>query len=337
VKLALLGLLAGCQRLAPFDSGTELFVETLEPDAVHLLATSLPSFDDDPTLLELDLALEPTWSFHREAGGAQGAWRVEDGDTVLAAVTMPPDFSSSIMRIDPQGALVWDHPGLFLAGLGFAHGVVATPEGDWIALDTTGGRLVSFTEEGQELWSYAFDQHGEPGSPNGVAIHRHPEQGALLAVSLLARSSAAGSQQLALLELRGPGEPPVERWRLAVQEREGAAFPHGPRFTEEGELLLCLSSLGQILGLDLDGQERWRLPAAERAAALAFPRDAWFLPDGSLVVADGAVELLRVHDPQGAFELVGATSVPEIFSVHPVICGEGGGLPCLGGGSRSRR
>jgi hypothetical protein len=221
VKLALLGLLAGCQRLAPFDSGTELFVETLEPDAVHLLATSLPSFDDDPTLLELDLALEPTWSFHREAGGAQGAWRVEDGDTVLAAVTMPPDFSSSIMRIDPQGALVWDHPGLFLAGLGFAHGVVATPEGDWIALDTTGGRLVSFTEEGQELWSYAFDQHGEPGSPNGVAIHRHPEQGALLAVSLLARSSAAGSQQLALLE-----DPGSRRWSAGAWRcRSGRARP----------------------------------------------------------------------------------------------------------------
>lgn len=335
MRLALLVLLVGCQRVAPGDSGVEPFVETLDADAVHLLTTSLPSFASQATALELDLRLEPTWSYHRDTGGAQGAWRADNGDTVLSAVIMPPDFSSSVMRVDPQGELVWERDDLFLAGLGFAHGVVATPEGDWIALDTTGGRLVSFTEQGEELWSYPFDQHGEPGSPNGIDIHQHPEEGTLLAVSMLARGAALGSQQLVLLEHRGGGEPPVERWRLAVEEQEGAVFPHGPRFTQEGTLMISLSSLGQILGLGLDGEERWRIPGAGRAAALAFPRDALFLPDGSLVVADGAVELLRVHDPFGAFEVVGATSVHEIFSVHPVVCREDGGLPCLGGAGGS--
>jgi len=323
-------MLTGCDRSLPVDSGPEPFVETLEPGAVHLLTTSLPRFAAQPALVEYDLAFDERWRFGLAEGGAQGAWRLEGGDTVFAAVSLPPDFDSSAVRIDAEGALVWDHGELFLAGLGFSHGVVPTPEGDWIALDTSGGRIVSFDEAGEILWTYPFHEAGEPGSPNGISLFDSPDEGTLLGVSLLERSGGTGEQALALLEHRGAGEPPVERWRWRIQQSEGTVFPHGPRFTDDGELLICLSSLGQVAALDLEGDELWRVPADARAAALSFPRDAVLLPDGSLVVADGAAELVRVHDPHGAFEIVSAVEVPDIFSVHPVVCAEGGGLPCLG-------
>lgn len=324
-------LLAGCVRLSPDDSEVQPFEETLAPDSLHLLTTRLPSAPGQDALVELDLSFEQRWSFGLLDAGAQGAWRLEGGDTVFAAASLPPEFSSSIVRIDAEGALVWDRSDLFAAGMGFSHGVVRTPEGDWIALDTTAGQLVSFDEAGEVLWVHPFHDAGEPGSPNGITIFDSDTAGTLLGVSLLGRIGDTGSQQLALLEHLGPTEPPVERWRWAVQESEGMVFPHGPRFTDGGELLVCLSSLGQVTALDIDGDELWRVPADHRAGALSFPRDALLLPDGTLVVADSASELLRVHDPHGAFEIVSAVQAPDIFSVHPVVCGDGGGLPCLGG------
>jgi len=328
--LIVLAMMVGCERTSPEDSGLEPFVETLDPGSMHLLVTRLPRFPAEPALVEYDLALDERWSFGLAAGGAQGAWRLDNGDTVFTAATLPPDLASSAVRIDAEGTLIWDHSELFLAGLGFSHGVVPTPEGDWIALDTTGGQLVSFDEAGEILWTYPFHETGEPGSPNGISVFDSPDEGTLLGVSLLERSGGTGEQALALLEHRGAGEPPVERWRWSIEQSEGTVFPHGPRFTDDGELLICLSSLGQVAALDLQGDELWRVPADARAAALSFPRDAVLLPDGSLVVADGAAELVRIHDPHGAFEIVSAVEVPDIFSVHPVVCAEGGGLPCLG-------
>jgi len=335
VRLALLLLLAGCQRLAPPETGgdsspaPEPFEETLDPDALHLLATGLPSTPAQDSIFELDLAFEQRWSFGLLQGGVQGAWRTDDGDTVFAASTVPPELSSSIVRIEADGTLVWDYDHLFIAGLGFSHGVVATPDGDWIALDTTGGQLIGFDEAGDELWSYALHEHGEGGSPNGVAIHDAGDGTALLAVSTLERAGAP--QRLLMLELSGREAPPVERWAWDLDAADGLLFPHGPRFTDDGHVLVCLSSVGQVVALDLDGVEQWRVPADHRASALSFPRDAWFLPDGTLMVADGANELLRVHDPHGAFEVVASVRVPDVFSVHPVVCGPDGGLPCLGG------
>ncbi len=330
--LLLLVLLAGCQRVVPLDPDTSApFEETLDPASMHLLATALPSFSGMPALVELDLAFEERWRFELLLGGAEGAWRLEGGDTVFAATNIVDSMASSVVRIEADGTLVWDYDDLFLAGLGFSHGVVATPSGDWITLDTTGGRLVSFDEDGNTLWTYDFHEAGEPGSPNGIATHTTSDDRTLMAVSALDRSEGVGEHQLVLLEWSARDQPPVELWRWALQQSEGMVFPHGPRITDDGLVLICLSSLGQVVALDLEGQEQWRIPAAERGHALAFPRDAWFLADGSLIVADGASELVRVHDPFGAFEIVSAVSVPDIFSVHPVVCGEDEGLPCLGG------
>ena len=63
----------------------------------------------------------------------------------------------------------------------------------------------------------------------------------------------------------------------------------------------------------------------------AFPRDAVFLSDGTLVVADAAAEVVRVADPHGEATVVGATQTPGVFGVSRVVCGDGEGVPCLGG------
>ena len=74
-----------------------------------------------------------------------------------------------------------------------------------------------------------------------------------------------------------------------------------------------------------DGEEVWRIP--EEPGAMAFARDAVFLPDGSLVVADAAAEVLRVADPFGSFTVVDSRRAPGVYCVEALDCATEACLP----------
>jgi hypothetical protein len=119
----------------------------------------------------------------------------------------------------------------------------------------------------------------------------------------------------------GP-EGPQFVWAWAPEDAEGS-WPHGPGVLDDGTITVALSARGQVVGLR-DGAQDWRVP--ELPGAVAFPRDAAFLPDGTLLLADGATELVRVADPFGAFEVVDAVAAPGIYCIDVVDCAEGGCL-----------
>lgn len=326
--MTLLLLVAACVSSGPDDTAAP-FVETLDPDEVHVIATAIPSLADDPAIADLSADLQVRWAWHMENGGALGAVRLPDGATVFASSRLPPDYTSGVEKIDKDGENVWSYFDLFTGGLGFSHGVVPTPAGDWIALDSSGARLVSFDEGGTVLWEWSLLDLPLFGTPNGVSL-REEDDGALLAITMLQRSESAGQDSVAILHIGDRLSPPtlVSCWDLAT-DLGANTWPHGPLWQPDGSLLLHRSALGEILAPDMDGNELWTLPPPERAGTLAFPRSSTFLPDGSLVVADAGLEVLRVWDPFGAFEVVHAIEMPGVFSVEAVTCGAGGGLPCL--------
>lgn len=306
------------------------FEDTVAPTSIHLLASSLPARQGlGQALVELDPTLVSTWSWEGEGSGAQGAWREADGSTVIARTSLPPAYASGVDKIDADGHLVWSRDDLFSIGLGFTHGVVQTPDGLYLTLDSTGGDLVAFAEDKDPLWIYPVGTPMDPGIPNGIAIGQDADGNVVLAITKLARSDEIGLDELILLDLPDPEGEPVERWRTTIAVGASRAWAHGPRFQGPNLLTVCHSLAGRIVAFDLDGTELWRIPE-EGIPRLGFPRDALFLEDGSLVVSDAALEVLRIADPMGAFEVVGAVEVPGVFAVAPITCGAGGGLPCLG-------
>ncbi len=324
----LLLLVIGCRLDPDGDSGQiaglPAFDDPLDDTEVHLLATAIPPAQEGPVLMELTPSLEPIWEWEGNGAGAMGARREEDGRTTYARVALPPAYSSSVEQIDADEQTVWRHEDLFFAGVGFSHGVVRTPAGRYIALDTSGGDLVAFDEDGEIDWIWPV---GEELTPNGIALHSDADGLVHLGVTALRRNEALDT----VLHLTLPDEDviPQELVRAELGSTDAPVWPHGPRFDAEGRLSYCASTSGQVVGLDDNGEETYRIPEAGRAA-LTFPRDAAFLPDGSLVVSDAGLQLLRVADPFGDFEIVGAFSMPGTFSVGPVQCGQGGGLPCMG-------
>lgn len=328
----LVSLLLACNRQNSGESADSAppFDDPLDPDAEHILAASV-ILSSGHALAELRPDLSAVWTHDLELGsGAQGAARLADGSTVYSHVQAPPVYDSAIELIDASGALRWSYDELFL--LGFSHGVAATPAGDFVTLDTIGGKILSFDTSGAELWSLRVSDETGAYRPNGLSL-REGEDGVVhVAVTLLEATDSGEADALALYTLGERTELPTLAWRVPVATRSGdGAWPHGPRLREDGTLMACHSANGQVVGYDLaSGAELWRLPEDEAAPRFAFPRDALFLSDGSLVVADAGSELVRVSDPFDAFEVVAAATTPGIFGISPVICGEGGGLPCLG-------
>jgi outer membrane protein assembly factor BamB len=335
--LLLLPLLAACGRdleesATPSDTGTlPPFEETLDLEAWHLLFTALPSYrTQSHALLETNLAMEERWVHDVDEGGAMGAWRFDDGSTVFGESHFPPNFASAATAIDAQGETLWRHTEIFLLSIGFTHGVVPTPEGDFIALDSIGSRIVSFDVAGTLLWTL---DSTDSAMPNGITVRTNDEGRTLLGVAERRKTNMDEiADRLILYELQGREVPPRERWRVQLRTEDGRGLiPHGAHFQEDGTLLVCESAGGQVLAFDEEGDALWRLPGADALVRFAFPRDALFLPDGSLVVVDGEDEAFRIWDPFGAFEIVSAIKIPGVFSVHLVPCGEGGAHPCLGG------
>jgi len=314
------------------DSGETAapFEDTLTPDDLHVLVSSL-TFLDGHALVELRTDLSTAWTGDVDPEtGAQGADRLDDGATVFAHVAAPPDYRSSFDLMDADGGIAWSYDQL--ATVGFSHGIQATGGGDFIALDTVAGYILSFDADGTELWRQAVSDDGEVYRPNGLQILEQSDGSALIGVSELERSGDGSPDMLALYQLDARDVAPTRLWRVPVADSQGdGAWPHGPRVQDDGTVLLCHASSGQIVAYDQeDGAELWRVPDNDEAPRFGFPRDVLTLPDGSLLVADAASEVIRIADPLGEARVVGAVETPGVFGLTPIQCGAGGGLPCLG-------
>lgn len=328
-----LALLVACESDGALGADTEPtapFVETLAPDAVHLLASSTPApGDPGHALTELSVGLDARWALDLEPGkGAAGAVRYEAGETVYARSALPPDFSSALERVTSDGALVWSQDDFFSGALSFAHGLVLTPAGDYIVADAIASRVFAVSEAGDVLWELSFRSVEGSWHPNGLDLQTDAGGVTRIVVSELVAPDRRLPERVEVFRLGGRTDMPTLEWSFAGGTGADDQFwPHGPRFLADGTVIVSFAALGQIVHL-VAGTEDWRVP--EEPGVLAFPRDTVVLPDGTWLIADAAAEVLRVHDPLGRFEIVDVAYVPGVFGLTAVVCGEGGGLPCLG-------
>ncbi|MBM4366532.1 MAG: hypothetical protein FJ102_09970 [Deltaproteobacteria bacterium] len=218
--------------------------------------------------------------------------------------------------IDAEGNLLWSLTEMF-SSLSFIHGVKPGPGNSLVVADTSSGHVLGFDLDGNPLWSIDFVDGDTIHWPNGIDVATGSDGVTRLAVTLLLQVGS-GPDYVDVYVL---DEAPVLERRHDVGD---AAWPHGPHLRGDG-VVVSLSARGQVVSL-VDGEEEWRVP--ESPGVLAFPRDAVFLPDGTMVVADAATELLRVYNPLDGFDDIWGRATPGAFSIDLVDCAE---LPCLGG------
>lgn len=311
------------------DQPAPPFVDSLNRHAVHILATATPApGDPGHALTELSGTLDTQWSLDLGPGeGTAGAVRYPDGDTVYVRSGLPPAFVSALERVGPEGTLIWSQDSFFTGPVSFAHGVVVTPAGDFVIPDPLVNRVFAVSEAGDLLWDMSFQQEGGGWLPNGIDLQTDADGITRIALTELTEPWSPAAERVEVYRLGGRTDLPTLEWSFSAGSRpEDRLWPHGPRFLDDGSVMVSFGATGQIARL-VDGAEDWRVP--KEPGTLAFPRDVVVLPDGTWLVADAAAEVLRVYDPLGRFEIVGAASVPGVFSFAPVVCGEGGGLPCL--------
>lgn len=303
------------------DSGTP-WVDPLDPDDVHILVGSTPGEGSGWGALEelgADFSDRWTLAFDDDAGTA-GAIRHPDGSTTYARTWPPPALGSAIETVDAQGALL-DSVNSFFARVSFVHGLVETPAGDWVIADTLAGRVISVDTAGTVLWELTWSGIW----PNGVAITTDDEGVTRIVVTFLYQSGSDTTDRIDVWRLGGRTEEPTREWTWPADGDDATGtWPHGPHFLPDGTVTAMLAGRGQLIGLR-EGEEVWRIP--EEPGAMAFARDAVFLPDGSLVVADAAAEVLRVADPFGSFTVVDSRRAPGVYCVEALDCATEACLP----------
>jgi len=303
------------------DTDTAPFVweDTLDPDAVHLLVGSTPGEGNDGhPLEELAADFSPRWALDfGDTSGTAGAIRHPDGSTVYARTWPPPTLTSALEAVDADGARLWSLDSFF-APTSFVHGVVETPDGDFLVADTTQARVVAVDATGAELWELSWAESGAAHWPNGIALATGDDGVTRLAVTLLYEGGDDTSDHVELWRLGARGDVPTREWSWPPEGVDATqTWTHGPQILADGTVTAALAGRGQVVGIR-DGAVAWTIPP--EPGALGFPRDAVFLPDGSLLLADAASELLRVADPFGAFVVVAARSTPGIYSVGVLDC-----------------
>lgn len=330
-------LWAACAaKVDPADSDTtptEIppFEETLEPDALHVIAAGTPApGDGGHALTELSLDLVAGWTLDLDGyDGSAGSVRQANGDTVYVRSSLPPDYASAIEAVDADGALLWSHDEMFAGDFAFAHGLAMTPDGDFLVADTIMSRVTAVSPAGATLWSLGFVVDGVTRLPNGLALGTDTEGVTRIVVTELFRAGLDTSDRVEVYRLGGRTDVPTLEWTWSGGSgTSGRVWPHGPRFLDDGSVLVNFAALGQVAHF-VDGVPVEQAPATP--GALAFPRDTLVLPDGTWLIADAGMELVRVYDPYGRFEVVGAVTAPGVFGLAPVVCAADGGLPCLPG------
>ncbi len=320
VTWLLLGCAGGPDSADTGVEPVEPWVETLAPDAFHVLVGSTPGEGTGAAALEelaVDNSLRFSLSFDDDAGTA-GAIRNADGSTTYAKTWPPQALGSAIEAVNAAGELLWSDDSYF-SSFSFVHGLELGPQGEFIVADTTAGTVFAVTPEGEPLWSLNWQAGGVIHWPNGVHVATTTSGETLMAVSLLVQAGA-GDDRVEVYTIGTAGPEP--RW---TYEAGDASWPHGPHVEEDGSVLASLAARGQVIRL-VDGALDWTIPP--EPGVLAFPRDAVFLPDGSLLVADAASDLLRIGNPMSTFEVVGARATSGIYGLDVLDCAE---EACLGG------
>jgi len=325
---------------APDDDASD--DDAAPPTGTHFLLThdGWANAHPDPVVAELDGDLDLVWALDLGDGyAAQGIWRYPDGRTLYTRIESTPPNDAMLELADAEGdvAFSWELQGL--GGLSFTHGVVVTPDGDYVLADTDGFRLIAVDSDGDLLWS--LDGLGEdtdwPGLPNGIDLKDQGGGDVRLLVSIRgSREYPPGTyvDQLIEYRMKGRTEPPelIWAWPSPVDPSE-LVLAHGPRFGPDGIRMICSSDHDEVVAVDADANPLWRLPPAGREDTFIQPRDAILLEDGRLVVADsGHGDLVIVEDPFGAFVEAQRVSAPGVFAVRELACGATDGLPCLGPG-----
>ena len=322
-------LLLACAATDAVDSGPATraddakaagFVDTLAPDAVHLLINSTPGTGAAGHAIEetaVDFAAR--WVLDQSDGsGSSGTLRLPDGTTVYAHSWPPPDYGSALDAVDPEGNLLWQERDFFRNARAFVHGVVMTPDGDYILADTIESRIVAIDPTGTVLWEQSWREDVGVHWPNGITLRTDDEGTTRLAVTLLYSVGDYTNDRVELWRLTSRLTPPTREWSWPpVGTDTHATWTHGPHIIEDGTVTAALSATGSIIGLR-DGERSWQIPPGP--SPLAFPRDATFLPDGTLLIADAASEVLRVADPFGAFTVVDSHTANGVYSIDLLDC-----------------
>ncbi|MBM4368727.1 MAG: PQQ-binding-like beta-propeller repeat protein [Deltaproteobacteria bacterium] len=295
----MIAVLLGCP-VEP-DTGAATLPAT-EPRLLVSGQMNLADFDA-PAALELDLDGNVTWSLTPEPdAGAFGARRLDDGQTLVAWTRLPPDTAAGLVIADDDGAVSWRYDEKLGGPLTFPHGVDALGDGTVLVADTYRGDVLAIDTSGSLLWDLSVLSSRHAGAPSGMSRGVYDGKEYILVTQLDNLDGQVPNDTLTAFLVEGDEEP-RELWVWPPERSpESSLWIHGPRMLDDGTVLGSMAGHGQVVRLDLEGNEIERFPPDEHESRLAFPRDAAFLPDGRLVVLD-ATEVLLVTDPGGAFEV----------------------------------
>ncbi len=278
---------------------------SLSPAEPRLLISgqmNLSDFDA-PAALELDLEGNVVWSLTPEAdAGAFGARRLDDGQTLIAWTRLPPDTAAGLVIADEEGATQWRYDENLGGPLVFPHGVDLLGDGTVVVADTYRGDVLAIDTAGSLRWDLSVLSSRHSGAPSGMSRGEYDGTEYIFVTQLDNLDGTVPNDTLTAYLVEGDDEP-RELWVWPPERSpEMSLWIHGPRLLDDGTVLGSMAGHGQVVRLDLEGNEIERFPPDDHESRLAFPRDAAFLPDGRLVVLD-ATEVLLVTDPGGAFEV----------------------------------
>ncbi len=295
----MIAMLLGC----PVEQDTAAEPELgAEPRLLISGQMNLSDFDA-PAALELDLDGDVVWSLTPEAdAGAFGARRLDDGQTLIAWTRLPPDTAAGLVIADDEGTESWRYDEKLGGPLVFPHGVDVLGDGSVVVADTYRGDVLAIDTAGSLRWELSVLSSRHAGAPSGMSRGEYEGKEYIFVTQLDNLDGTVPNDTLTAYLVEGDDEP-RELWVWPPERSpEVSLWIHGPRLLDDGTVLGSMAGHGQVVRLDLDGNEIERFPPSEHESRLAFPRDAAFLPDGRLVVLD-ATEVLLVTDPSGAFEV----------------------------------
>ncbi len=292
-----------------------------EDDEWHILVSS--DYGADNALEEWDPDWNVTWYVPADPFTTEGFYRYPDGRTVITQLGLP--FNEyDIIEFTAEGEVTWNFDEAYGGGLMHPHGVEVTSQGHFLIADTDHNRVFEFNRDQEMYWSLGELPDGkEIRGPNGMdLLEIEGETRMVLTGRSFTKPIEAGFQFLMMYRYLGETDPPELLWIWPDSLRlDLLSIPHGPHLTEDGGATVCSSEHGEVIKVDRDGNEEWRLPPKGSAVTLDHPRDAIFLPNGNLLVADTwADRIIEVEDPFGAFTIVRERVLEGSFKLEVVEC-----------------
>jgi hypothetical protein len=179
--------------------------------------------------------------------------RLENGNTVIAAVHFNNSDSGLAIEVDSLGQVVW---GFLGGGLVNVHTARRLENGNTLISATGADRVIEFDEFGNDVWS--FDDLSYPND-----AYRLDNGNTLI----------TDRDNDRVIEVNRGGE--------IVWSYTNLIKPHNGSRLENGNTLICDSERDQVIEVDPAGVVVWRL-----ADGLSWPRSAQRLEDGNTLIAD---------------------------------------------------